>query len=1234
MSRFNQLLAKAALAVCGFGSVQVSVGAVLPPGFFETVVFQDTLFRPTAIRFAPDGRVFVIEKFGAIKVFSSVTDTTPELLIDLGDRVHGYLDRGLLGLEIDPQFATRPYIYVLYTYNFDPKDPGQPAPRWPQFSCPDPPGGETDGCVVTGRLSRFEVAANNTVVGSEQILLENQWCHQFPSHAIGGLSFGSDGSLYVSAGDGANYLAADYGQFGGGAGSPTPRNPCDDPPAGRGGVQTPPDAEGGALRSQDLQSGNDPVSYEGAILRVDPDTGAALPTNPLFGGEPTDDRVVAFGLRNPFRITIKPGTSEVWVGDVGWGAWEEINRVPSALTLPIENFGWPCFEGPVAHPSYDAQDLSLCESLYSSGNSTLPYYAYNHDLPVDVDPGGLECSRVGSSSVTGLAFYAANVYPSSYQNALFFADYSRRCIFVMYPDASGNPDPSTRTTFADQAASPVDLQLGPDGLLYYVDLESARVLRINYTASNIPPTARASSDKQYGALPLIVQFDGSGSSDPDPDSTLNYAWDLDGDGSFDDSTAISPTYTYTTAGEYLVTLRVSDQLGGTDTDTLRIIAGNTPPSPTITAPAATVKWKVGDLINFRGQATDAEQGAMPPASMSWEMVLYHCPGGPNDCHPHPLEQFVGVDHGSFYAPDHEYYAYIDIILTVTDAGLPGGVGKLSATAKVAIEARPSDLTFTTDPPGFQLVVGPDQVTAPVSTTVIAGSLLGVSALTPQEVAGDRYVFAYWSDGGAASHTIKSPADPTSYTAVYAYDGPVSDWWDLAWRRRIKLPIDNASSPQGHSNFPLLVTLESTRIDYSKTKNAGEDIRFIDSNGVTLLAHEIDTWDEAGRSLVWVNVPAIDPASNIDFIWLYYDNLSAADGQNVSGVWDNSYRGVWHLSPDLTDSTASDNDSSNNFTSDVSGFLGRGRRFLGNGWLDIANASSLQLTGSATFEAWVKIDDPNRSSPMRVLSKKFRADSTNGYELVYHPQQNAQNVVSSGTNFGGAAGVDLDTGWHHLAATIQGTTAELYLDGVVRTSDNQCNALVAGSQPLAIGRRSGIGDYFLGSLDEIRISGTQRSSAWIAAQHRSMTDTFLTYTAPEDACGPNDRSCNSRDDDCDGLLDDDAPAPFPVAQLQVTSSSLSWQPRTDATLYDLVRGDLGVLLSSAGDFTVATSECVTNDTSATTVTSPATPAAGNAFWYLVRGVNCRGGGSYDDPAGGMGAVVGRDAEIGLASARCP
>ena len=104
------------LAALGLFSMPAGAYAAMAPGFQEVVVFGG-LKNPTNVRFAPDGRAFVTEKSGIIKLFRSVTDTAPIVFADLTGNVMDQWDRGLLGIALDPQFPTRPYVYVLYTYD-------------------------------------------------------------------------------------------------------------------------------------------------------------------------------------------------------------------------------------------------------------------------------------------------------------------------------------------------------------------------------------------------------------------------------------------------------------------------------------------------------------------------------------------------------------------------------------------------------------------------------------------------------------------------------------------------------------------------------------------------------------------------------------------------------------------------------------------------------------------------------------------------------------------------------------------------------------------------------------------------------------------------------------------------------------------------------------------------------------------------------------------------------------
>jgi glucose/arabinose dehydrogenase len=426
-------------------AVIVAVAAVLVPGAAQArrlpFGFADRplvrgLELPTSVALGKGSEMYVAEKRGTIVRVDRAHNPSRVQVADLTDEVMSWGDRGLLSIALDPRYPERPYLYAAYTYD---APIGGTAPTWGQ------PGSDYDGCptnrcLVGSRLSRLTLDGRGRAV-DEQVLIED-WCQTNASHSIGDIAFDRHRMLLVSAGEGADYSAVDIGDSG------DPPNLCADQLS-----------EGGALRAQDALDDDDPVGLDGSIARIDPDTGAAAPGNGVAGAG-GDPRIAAFGMRNPFRFTIRPGTDELWIGDVGWFRHEEIDRM--TIGAPAD-FGWPCYEGTAPVPEYAELDTPLCNQLYASpGYATDPWFTYDHGSPVVPGDG----CKTGASSISGVAFERNSGFPRRFRGALFFADAVRNCIWSIRSGGDGIPRPQSLSVFESPAQGPVDLVAARRGLIY------------------------------------------------------------------------------------------------------------------------------------------------------------------------------------------------------------------------------------------------------------------------------------------------------------------------------------------------------------------------------------------------------------------------------------------------------------------------------------------------------------------------------------------------------------------------------------------------------------------------------------------------------------------------------------------------------------------------------------------------------------------------------------------------
>ncbi len=225
------------------------------------------------------------------------------------------------------------------------------------------------------------------------------------------------------------------------------------------------------------------------------------------------------------------------------------------------------------------------------------------------------------------------------------------------------------------------------------------------------------------------------------------------------------SHTYQTAGKYSATLRVKDSQGKESApDTVEVFPGDTPPEPEMEAPAAGELFKVGQEITLQGSATDAEDDSdgepETAPTLKWEVLQHH-----DGNHAHPY--FSGTGNGpTFAAPAPEGLFstdpagnYLEIRLTATDSQ------GLSKTVVRDLRPKTVEVDFATRPTGLKLTVNGETFRAPKTFVSWEGYALNVSA-PRQRHNGRTWAFSSWSDGGAREHTVKTPADPITYTATF------------------------------------------------------------------------------------------------------------------------------------------------------------------------------------------------------------------------------------------------------------------------------------------------------------------------------------------------------------------------------------------------------------------------------------------------------------------------------------
>ncbi|MEZ4963315.1 MAG: PQQ-dependent sugar dehydrogenase [Saprospiraceae bacterium] len=573
-----------------------------------------------------NGRMYVWERKGKVWVVENgVKQNSP--LLNISDEVGGWRDFGLLGFALDPNFLSNGYIYLLYVVD---------RHHLLKFGTGQYNANTNEYFAATiGRITRYQVNISNynsIVPNSRFVLLGNSLNDGPPilheSHGTGSLVFGQDGTLLATMGDGASYNAVDQGS---------------DPEtywqqALNDGIIT--SAQNvGAYRCQMLSS------YSGKILRLDPQTGNGVSSNPYYNAaqpKSAASRIWARGLRNPYRMCYVPETGShnpadsdpgvFLLGDVGWSTREELDVVRG----PEMNFGWPKYEGMTYQPGYN-------NSTYTPQIHSQPKMDWRTGTARGLVNGNIV--NVGSSTLPGNSFignastggvwYHGHEMPTTWHDTYFHADYGAGWIKNIRFDANYNP--LEVRNFIDVAGACVFLNTHPtEGGLWYVRWPD-QIRKVTFTGTTThAPVVFATADVTNGNSPLAVNFSSFNTYDQDG-GALSYLWNF-GDGTT--STQPNPSHTFTSgasAAGFNVTLTVTDNTNLTGTATLNISTNNSPPQIVSTSVNGinTFNPSITTNLSLSATVTDANHSA-GQLSYLWEVLLYH-----NE-HNHPVQSFTSA----------------------------------------------------------------------------------------------------------------------------------------------------------------------------------------------------------------------------------------------------------------------------------------------------------------------------------------------------------------------------------------------------------------------------------------------------------------------------------------------------------------------------------------------------------------------------------------------------------------
>ena len=346
-----------------------------------------------------------------------------------------------------------------------------------------------------------------------------------------------------------------------------------------------------------------------------------------------------------------------------------------------------------------------------------------------------------------------------------------------------------------------------------------------------------------------------------------------------------------------------------------------------------------------------------------------------------------------------------------------------------------------------------------------------------------------------------------------------NWWHKSWKYRKLITIDSSKVLANHINFPVLVYQSSDSDLSSNAQSDGDDIAFIVySDNKTKLNHEIQSYtDSTGKLISWIRIPNLASTSDTK-IWMYYGNPTVNNQENVAGVWNSNFVGVWHLDEIPNDDIVGHYDSTSNNnhgipknfqdggggTTNAIGKIGGADYFAGDDdWVEIPHNESLNINGNKlALSAWVKMT-ALQDNDEGIIIKSDGSDYNMHLGIQGDERANFRVMTPSGTTYLTGTTTLTVNNWYYLYGIYNGVTAKVYLNSGEQGSDNRNGNVVSPISPLLIGRRA-LGDnrYFRGVIDEVRISYNERTPEWFKTEYNNQNSpsTFYSMGSQEEYSG--------------------------------------------------------------------------------------------------------------------------------------